>query len=270
MKVAFWENLRPEIRRIDHLVGISIMLSICYHKRVFLLDNGQDSDSLERVFQGIQRFYYVKEDSNYIVHRHGMDQILDNLHNTTEMELLLKKSAVEVIQDYFYYVPQSKVVNHLAYEYHLNQELTTILETYEKMADLTIIRARNGNNLSTKHILYEADLVLVELSQNYDVLDEFFENYISICHKAVFVFNHYKVSSIPISHIMNKYHLKKEQIIIITDYSPLNTAYISGNLTGFLKMNYNCCKENRHYRCMRELRRAAKIILQGERRMVSA
>lgn len=265
MKVAFWENIRPEIRSMDHLAAISIMLSIFYRKKVFLLDNGQDSNSFERVFQGVQRFYYVKEDANYIVHRNGMDSILENLHNTVAIETLLQRSAVELIQDYLYYVPQSKVINHLAYEYQLNQELSTILKIYEKISDLTLIRARNGNNLSTKQVLDEADLVLVELTQDYHVLDEFFDNYSSICHKAIFVFSHYKRNSISIYHIMNKYHLKKEQIVVLTEYHPLNAASVTGNLAAFIKENYNCRKESNHYRCMRELRRAAKMILQYER-----
>lgn len=265
MKVAFWENIREDCRRMDNMAAISIMLSISYHKKIFLLDNGQDSESFERVFQGIRRFYYVKEDSNYIVHQHGMDQILNNLHSTATLGPLLRKSAVEVIQDYLYYVPQSKVINHLAYEYQLYQDLTTILGCYERMSDLIVVRTRNGNNLSTRQVLYEADLVMVELSQDYDMLDEFFDNYSSIRQKAIFVFSQYKTNSISIYSIMSKYHIKKEQIIVLTEHIPLNSACVSGNLVSYLKIYHNCEKESEHYRCIRELKRAARMILSSER-----
>ena len=264
MKVAFWENLRRSGRETDDMAAISIMLSINYHKKVILLDNGQESDSLERVFRGIHRFYYVKEDSNYIVHRHGMDQILNNLHITSDLQPLLAHSAVEVIQDYLYYVPQSKVINHLAYEYELYHELTKIIRTYENISDFIMIRARNGNNLSTKQVLDEADLVMVELSQDFDELDEFFDNYSSIRHKAIFVFSQYKLNSISIYQIMNKYHIKKEQIIVITEHIPMSAACIGGNLVSYLKGNNNCSKGSEHYRCVRELRRAARMILRQE------
>ena len=149
MKVAFWENMRRVGRGTDNMAAISIMLSINYHKKVILLDNGQESsDSLERIFRGILRFYYVREDANYIVHRHGMDQILDSFHITTDLAPLLTDSAEEVIQDYLYYVPQSKVMNHLAYEYQLYQEITNIMQIYESISDFVMIRTRNGNNLS--------------------------------------------------------------------------------------------------------------------------
>lgn len=266
MKVAFWESMRRESRRTDNMAAISIMLSILYRKKVILLDNGQESDSFERVFRGIQRFYYVREDSNYIVHIHGMDQILNNLHITTELEPLLTRSAVEVIQDYLYYVPQSKVINHLAYEYQLYQELPTIMRLYESISNLIMIRTRNGNNLSTKQVLDEADLVMVELAQNYDVLDEFFDNYSSLCQKAIYVFNQYTNHSINIQNIMMKYHIKKEQIVILTEHQPMNAASISGNLVSFLKGNCYCKKESEHYHCVRQLRRASKMILNYERR----
>lgn len=265
MKVAFWENLRRGARETDDMAAISIMLSIHYHKKVILLDNGQESDSLERVFRGIHRFYYVKEDSNYIVHRHGMDQILNNLHITSDIQPLLAHSAVEVIQDYLYYVPESKVINHLAYDYELYHELTKIIRTYENISDFIMVRARNGNHLSTKHVLDEADLVMVELSQDFDELDEFFDNYSSIRHKAIFVFSQYKLNSISIYQIMNKYRIKKEQIVVITEHLPMSAACIGGNLVSYLKGNNNCSKGSEHYRCVRELRRAARMILRQER-----
>lgn len=264
MQIAFWENMKREGRPPDYMAAISIMLSINHYKKVILLDNGQESDSLERIFRGIYRFYYVKEDSNYIVHRNGMDQILDNLHMTPDIEPLLAQSAVEVIQDYLYYVPQSKVMNHLAYEYQLYQELTTIIKSYENISDFIMVRARNGNNLSTKQVLDEADLVMVELSQDYNVLDAFFDNYSSIRQKAFFVFSQYKRNSISIHHIMDKYHLNKDQVIVLTEHAPLNAACIAGNLVSYLKGNNNCKKESEHYRCVRELRRAAKMILCSE------
>ena len=265
MKVAFWENVRQEGSKLNCMAAISIMLSINYCKRVILLDNSQESDSLESVFRGIRRFYYVREDSNYIHHQHGMDQILKSLHTTANLHMTLKHSAVEVIQNYLYYVPQSKVINHLAYEYELYQELTNIIEHYENLSDFIFIRAKNGNNLSTKNVLNEADLVMVELTQDFDVLDEFFDNYSSICHKAIFVFSQYKSNSISIYHIMHKYHLQKEQVIVLSEHLPLYSACIFGNLVSYVKSNNNCGRDNENYRCVRELRRAARIILGQER-----
>ena len=247
------------------MAAISIMLSLNYHKKVILMENGQESDSLERVFRGIRRFYYVKEDQNYYVHRHGMDQILDQMYTTTQREPLLSKSAVEVIQDYLYYVPQSKVLNHLAYEYQLYQDFTTIVGLYEKLSDLVMIRTKSGNNLTTKQVLDTADLILVELNQDMNVLDEFFDNYSSIRQKAIFVFSQYKKSSTSIYKIMEKYHLRKEQVIVLSEHQPMSAAYIAGNLVHYLKGYNNCRKECEHYRNVRELRRAASIIVHNER-----
>ena len=265
MKVAFWESLRKESKEISSMAAISITLALNYYKRVVLLDNGQENDSFERIFRGIQRFYYVKDDLNYLYHRNGMDYILNDIHKTNDPEPLLRHSAVEVIKEYLYYVPQSKVINHLAYEYALNEELIPIIRRYERLSDYTMIRARNGNNLSTKQVLDIADIVMVELSQNYDLLDEFFDNYSSIRHKAIFIFNQYKTKSISIYHIMNKYRIKKDQVIVISEHQPMKAACLGGNLLNYIKTNNDCNKGSENYRCVRELKRAAKIIVREER-----
>lgn len=265
MKIAFWENMYDTGNEIDDMVAIASMMVIKHHKKVILLDNGQKSDSLERTFRGIQRFYYVKEDSNYMIRQHGMDQILNRMHMTSDLRPLLMNSAVEVIQDHLYYVPQSKVINRLAYDYELNHEMSRIIHTYEELSDYIMIRTRSGNHLSTKHILEDADLVLVELSQDPRVLQQFFDHYASIRHKALFVFRQYKTTSLSIYKIMNQYHLKKEQIIVITEHSPLLAASLGGYLVSYIKGYYRCTRESEHYRCMRELQRATKLILRCER-----
>ena len=64
---------------------------------------------------------------------------------------------------------------------------------------------------------------------------------------------------------MNKYHIKKEQVIVLTEHQQMNAACFAGNIVSYLKCNNNCSKENENYRCVRELRRAAKLILRSER-----
>lgn len=265
MKVAFWESVRHECKQMSSMAAISIMLSINFGKRVVLLDNGQDSNSLERIFTGIQRFYYVKEDSNYVLRHVGMDNILQNISDKSNLQPLLEQSAVEVIKDYLYYVPQSKVVNRFAYEYVLSYELNKIIESYDQLVDYTIIRARGGNNMSTKQVIDMADMVMVELSQNYGQLDEFFDHYASIRKHAIYVFNDYKANSISIYQIMERYRIKKEQVIVISEHMPLKAACLGGGLVDYIRSNTNCSSESENYRCVRELKRAAKIIIRKER-----
>lgn len=262
MKIAYWSNLRKEQRISSHIAAISVMLAMNYSKRVITMNNYCGPSPLEQAFRGIQRFYYVKEDSEYSVHRNGMDYILPNLYHEVEQAFLLSKNALEVIQDRLYYLPSSRVINNLAYEYQLNHEISFVTKELERQGDIIFIDTMRQNNLSTKTILQEADLVIVELNQQPYILEEFFENYSSLRSKAIFLFNHYHSKAIPIRAIMDYYHLPKEKVIVLTEHFELEQAYLEGMLVGFLKRNHKCTKESKHYRCIRELKRAAYLIVQ--------
>lgn len=54
------------------------------------------------------------------------------------------------------------------------------------------IDTESNQNLSTKQILYDADIVVVNLSQNSKNIYDFFENYTSLREKAVYIVGKYQ------------------------------------------------------------------------------
>ena len=266
MKIAYWNMLNSEEKQTDHYAAIGIMLALAYKKKTVLMENDYDSESLEWIFKGIKRFYYVKEDTNYFLHRNGFDKLITEMHGKSPSSQVLESSTVELINDYLYYIPQSKVINHLAYEYEMYHQMQDIIQSYEYVTDYIMIKAQGRNcNLNTKHILEDADLVVVELTQNQELMEAFFDNYSSLRQKAIFVFSDYRREKIPISYIMKKYHLKKERVAIITRYMPLYEAYLKGELIPFLRDSYNCSIQSEHLKCMKELQRIGRLIIRAER-----
>ena len=128
MKIAYWNMLNSEEKQTDHYAAIGIMLALAYKKKTVLMENDYDSESLEWIFKGIKRFYYVKEDTNYFLHRNGFDKLITEMHGKSPSSQVLESSTVELINDYLYYIPQSKVINHLAYEYEMYHQMQDIIQ----------------------------------------------------------------------------------------------------------------------------------------------
>lgn len=183
---------------------------------------------------------------------------------TTEISNVIRKASMEILNSSLYYIPPANITNTRTFDFDLYDKVESILDIFETFADITYIDTSNGNNLSSKIILDEADLVVVNLSQNNSMIQHFFDNYSSILHKCVFIISSYKKNAKLTIHKISKTHLIDKSNIAIIPYNvEYQEAVSHGNIVEFLMRNFSCKRSHPNYIFIKEVKKAVEMIMRN-------
>lgn len=261
MEVAFWSNIGGKNGVTSNLASVSIMLALEQRCKSILFENHCHMINLERVLIRKKSTDLLKEEENYFYNHLGMDSLIKKIHSNLYSKELLLKSSLNFLDHGIYYIPQSKLMNKELFEYELNQVIHPFLEQVKEISPVTFIDTAGCSNLSTKVILSKADLVVVNLSQDPQIIDHFFENYSSLTSKVVYLLGSYnRNSKFNLSNIRRKYHIKKEQIAVIPYNVAFRDSLIEGDTISFLLRNQKCKRDDENYYFIKELKNASNMI----------
>ena len=261
MNIAFWSNSYEKSGAFYNFVAISIASVLRYPYTVTALENFLGSDNIGRAFLGDNKKNHINEGVTGFYEGGGIEGLLRRIYRGDNYPSILGDYWQEVIPKHLYYIPKGGVINSELFDYELNYNLNELFNIIKKNSDLCYINVTQQNHLSSKAILQEADIIVINLYQNSDYLDHFFNNYSSLIHKAVFVVGNYSKSSIlSCKRIARIYDIPLENIspIPYNDYFGISCKY--GGAKEFINSNYHCSKENPNYLFMHGIRKAAFAI----------
>jgi hypothetical protein len=173
----------------------------------------------------------------------------------------IEEASVAVLGESLYYIPPSDATNNHIFDYDLYDNINSIMDALESFADVAYIDTSNRNNLSSKIILDEVDLVVVNLVQNSSMINHFFENYSSILSKCVFLISSYhKESKLNINKISKTHLISKSNIATIPYNFEYQEAVCQGTVVEFLSRNYFCKRTNPNYNFVIEVKKAVYMI----------
>lgn len=275
MKIAFWGNAKGKCGVTSNLACISIASSIKYAYKTVLIENHDQINKLENVLMYNRGNYHMRESDN-LFHKIGMNHILNQLaaetFNTDKMSnqplmlkekehWMIKEASLEILDNSLYYIPTNNTINRETFDYNLYGNINNILKALESFADITFIDTSNHNSLSSKIILDEVDLVVVNLIQNSYLITNFFENYSSILSKCVFLISSYRNNSNLSIHKISKTHLISKSNIATIPYNvEYQEAVSQGTVIEFLSRNYSCKKNDPNYPFVHEVKKAVNMI----------
>ena len=261
MEVAFWSNIGGRNAVTSNLAAISVMLALEKGCQSVLFENHCQRMNLERMFVKKNSVNLLREEENYFYNHKGMDSLIKKMHSNLYSKDTFLKSSLNFLDNGICYIPQSRLMNRDLFEYELNQVIEAFLEYMREVSLLTLIDTACNKNLSTKVILSKADLVVVNLSQDPEILSEFFKKYASIKSKAVYLIGNYDYNSrFNLFNIRRKYHINREQISVIPHNTAFHDSLMSGEIISFLLHNQKCRKEDENYYFIKELKKAANMI----------
>lgn len=245
----------------SNLACISIMVAIEEKKKLLLMENHFSMNNIENAMVHFHSQNVVNEQDYYFNHV-GMDHLMKKFHSQMYDKDMIEHASLSFLNGHIYYIPQSKTLNKEVFEYQLNEVIIKMLKEMEETCDLTFIDTMGSENLTTKVILDEADLVVVNLSQNHMVWKDFFEKYDSLVPKALFLISKYDSNSIyNVVNIMRKYQISKERIAIIPYNVELKDSISEGKLIEFISRNYYCEPGDSNFYFMKELKNASNLII---------
>ncbi len=300
MKIAFWSSARRSIGVTSNLACVSIAMAFESSCKTVLLENHYQKNPLENMLihrrekslnrnavsfsrykglehiinqlweeQGRGRFYYSEVQND---NRQEERWALHDLHQKEiklfykKNEKLIKEASVEILINSLYYLPIGNQFNQFIFDYTLNDNILKILWASEHFAPYTFIDTSNENNLSSKIILEKADIVVVTLMPEQDVIEQFFRNYSSLLSKCIILLNGLKNGFPQIKSISSKYSFHLSKIIQVPYNMEYSQAIGQGTVVEFMMRNYKCKSGHPNYPFIDSIRHITSVLQREEDR----
>jgi len=262
LKIAFWSNASETCGVSGNMAAISVASVIRYPYSVIAMENHLCSRNLGKAFLGQSFTNQINEVGTNYYDGGGVEGLMRKIYRGELHSDMLKLYLKEVIKEHLYYIPQSRVIHNEIFDYEFNHCIHPLISLLEEHADLCYMDAASHNNLSTKTILEEADLIVVNLCQKQSILEDFFLNYSSLSTKAVYIIGNYIPNTkLGIKNISSHYEIPLERIIAIPQNEGYENAYSNGSVVEFILRNYNCQNDSQHFYFIQALKKATYVII---------
>ena len=262
MKVAFWSNANELCSVSANLAAVSVASAIRYPYSIITMENRLSAHNLGRAYNGGTRAGILDEVGTNYYDGSGMEGLLRKIYRGDVRSIVLRSYLKEIIYKHLYYIPQSRMLLSEIFDYELDHCMEPLFHMIEENAELCFIDTESNNNLSTKLILNEADLIVVNLCQKSSVLDDFFLHYSSLLSKSIFIISNYNTHSIyTIKQIAKLYQIPPENMIPIPVNERYRDAYLGGRVYEFISRNINCSKDNPNFYFIHSIKKASQLII---------
>ncbi|MBQ9119877.1 MAG: hypothetical protein IJY09_07500 [Lachnospiraceae bacterium] len=172
-------------------------------------------------------------------------------------------SAVEVLKNSLYYVPQRPRGDDYLFDYEFQCSYLPRLEKYVSRHELAFVDTRPNRSISSKIILDRADLVVVILRQNILEIQEFFQNYSSLLDKAFFIIGNYnKKNPLTLRKIVSEFGFSTERIGIIPHCKEFQFAVDHGRMVEFISRCFQGSLDKEENYFIKELKKTTFLLMQ--------
>jgi len=262
VKIAFWSNANEKSGVTANLAAISVASVIRFPYNILAFENHLCNNNLGCAYLGTSKVEMLREVGTNYYEGGGIEGLLRGVYrgeyNFDRMRLYMK----EIINKHLYYIPQSKVIPRELFDYEFNNSIQPLLSFLEEYTDISFIDTASRYNLSSKTILEEADLIVVNLSQSPVIIEDFLLNYSSLIPKAVFLIGKYNNHSIFNSKKLSQiYEIPIERITAIPYNEMFCNAFLNGSIVEFIYSNYTSERNNPNYSYIQALKKATYMII---------
>lgn len=260
MKISFWSHVRGRAGVTTNMACISALTAIGKRGKTMLLENHYSARGVGDILLEPEKLEQLREHGEYY-NRSGIEYILKRMYSGEEGERLVHKAAIPLLFSAMFYLPQGRIVNKEVFNYEFSLVHQPLFQALENISDYVFIDTETNQNLSSNIILSEADLVVVNLTQDPRQNQEFFKNHKSIQEKAVYLVGSY-CPDLPwdLSYFCKNYQIPREKIGVIPYNMELEEAMRQGHLLQFLNRNYYQPDTPENEYLLRYARRASQMI----------
>lgn len=262
MKVAFWSNTRGRSCVTSNLACISVLstLSSSDQERTIVLENHQNILNLGNALFRRQSKQEIRENRGYQV-EHGLSRLLRAMERGERLsEEAVFRYAENFLGQRLFYLPAGNGRNQEMFEYRMERDCIRTIRLLEQYGDQVLVDTAAAPLASSRKILRQADLVVINLNQNRQMLDHIFRNYSDLRKKAFYLIGNYDAESeLTRGEIIKTYNIHGSRLGVIPHNVQFSDAVSDGQLIPFLLRNYQCGEDNRNYEFMTSAREAALL-----------
>ncbi len=217
---------------------MAVIQSTFSKQKVVMMENHDHLVNIETCFSS-DSLNMVREKEGY--NSIGLENLMEQFDNAipgTE-EKLIKRCAVNYAHDRLFYLPHGCVRNMDILDYRFSKNMNRLFGSLEKYFDTIYVDAFSAEGMGVQPMLESADIIVVNLNQNSNVLRHFFRNFSAFKEKAVYLLgNYYNASQNSLVEIRKKYKIPRERIYAIPYCREAAEAESQGNIADFIAKNY--------------------------------
>lgn len=210
--------------------------------------------SLISISQSISKEYFLDV---------GIDALVRNIKSSPLDEDILENSSISLLNKKLNLLPGTFKNNRDIYEADISKTIYGILHAVASYYDIVFIDTNSGSNDLTMKILQNADFIIVNLSQNKYIIEDYSSNYQLNPDKIFYLIGNYdRNSRYNLNNIQKNYRwLKNNNTAVI----PYNTEYMDaqsdGQVIPFMIHNLNCDKGDHNAYFITEVKKAVIKIM---------
>ncbi len=267
MKIAFWSNSPGKAGVTGNLSCISILSALYQPSEMVLFENHSNISNLGSTFLNPNSYDILQEKNSYFV-ENGLGRILSYCGNREMVNSgMIHRTCLSVLDQRVFYLPTGGMNRELL-EYRLNRHAREVLNLLEEYCHTVCVDLSSSSLESSRKILQEVDLIVVNLCQNHQLLSHFFRNYSEIQKKAFYVIGNYDPESvITKSDIVGRYRLDRNRVGTIPYNRRFADALTKGKVVPFLLKHYSCTEEDINYDFMCALQETVYLLEQAKLEM---
>lgn len=255
MKVVFWSPVKGQSGSTSNLLAISIISTIIYEQYNIIVDSSKADCTLRNALVGESKKEYFQ--------KIGVDAVLRYMKSSALNEEKIKNCTISLLDKHLDYIPPYSV-NEL-YEEEMTESFCSVLKIIERYQDFVFIDAGSGNSKVTKKIKESADIVIVNLPQNINVINDYFESNTEdeLQCKSFYLIGNYNCNSrYNMKNLRRSYNeFNKKNTAIIPYNIEFYDSIIDGQTIDFIKKNINCSHCDKNHYFVKSCKKAANQIL---------
>lgn len=261
MVIANYSPQHGQTGATSNMLAILLLMVLKYDQNVFVLQSHFKMNNLEGAL--VKKLSQPAMDS---LDEYGMDSLIRNRNVANLDKKLIDYSCHSFLDGRLQLLPGTTMISEEIYRQE-SSILLDVLKAARSCYDQVFIDVTSSDSELTNQILQEADLVLVNLCQNTQVLDNFFLGEKTALPNKIFLFGNYdKRSRYNLTNLRFEYReLDKKRTFPIEYCTGYRDAMWDAEIISFFRRNLDLKKSHKNYAFIQSIERAAKEILKYQK-----
>lgn len=258
LKIAFWSNVHGQAAVTSNMLALAIHLSMRSSKKSILLKSHFQGNIMEEPLIGTIT-NTVKEYFEEV----GIDALIRNTKTDQLCHDVIKNCSVSLMRKKLDLIPGTTKVNEELYNQDMIGNIKELLEELETYYDLIWMDIEQGNSLLSQTMLELSDIIIVNLSPNHHVIQDYISNYKLPPKKIIHLFGMYdKDSFCSLKNIARRYdRFKRSNLCCIPYNVEYRDAWSNESIISFFYKNEHSQKGDSNFYFMKEIENSNHLIL---------
>jgi len=240
MIIAFWSNVHGQPRTTSNMVALAIEAAMKENYNCIITQTHFNMNNLESYLIG------AKENSRDIFMNIGIDGLASVIKFRAIDRTTIDNYSIQLLNNKLTLLPGTSAENRKVFLDDMGKTASVLLQEMNRYYDMVFVDVNSGGDEVSGMVLEMADIIVVNLSQNKNVLDQYTASWKIPNKKHLYLFGGYDKDSVYNLHNMIRlYHFLSDKN---TGIIPYNTEFMDaqseGNVIKFMMKNMDAKKNS--------------------------